>query len=1218
MIKASYYLYPTLAEASKAAQKLGIKTAREYRACYKDDPYLPSNPLGTYLKEWISWPEFLGTVRDYYSTLAEASKAAQTLGIKKYDEYCKRYKEDPRLPLDPRDKYPKEWNSWPEFLGTARDYYSTLAKASKAAQTLGIKTSSEYKKRYREDPRLPSRLSKKYSKEWVSWPDFLGTVVEYSTLVEASKAAQLLGIKIWAEYRKRYKEDPLLPSDPLKTYPKEWISWPEFLGTVRDYYSTLAEASKAAQTLGIKKYDEYCKRYKEDPRLPSDPRDKYPKEWNSWPEFLGTAQDYYSTLAEASKAAQKLGIKKYAEYSKRYKEDPHLPGYPRKKYPKEWISWPKFLGTAGDYYSTLSEASQAAQALGIENELQYKKRYKEDSRLPYVPRKEYPKEWAGFAIFLGTLIPKGELLDGVFWGFSERCPEWKAAAEVFIEEGLRQSAKILHLRPLLSEVIIPSGYTRWPGDLLNIENPFPKKLFEDYVNNTGESGKQVRYNICRTFFDWLLEKYCSEENDSDELIRLPGFRNPVTTLMSHLAEQFQHNRPSESVRPVLPMSVIVRAREHLIPHECLTFADLAQRHAFLEDAWFEVDPSVIDKDDPDCIWRERVIDRKPKNEPRYKESVVQIWSPVKLVALYTLLMVPLRGQQICWLDSGEADAEIPIIRGLKVEWAKNTLPLSGYERKQSFIKKYPDSQIGMYVTTNKTGGRSYQAPYMPYNLAYWIIRLRDWQAKYNPLDALTPWAKIKLRQRINKNVLKARGSQTFLFRDPCQRSTSRDKRYSPIITITAYSRALPALLAAIQRPGEGIAKIDPQFKTRTEYISEFTAHSLRTSIITALIVDGGAPVEVVMKLVGHATIVMTLYYTKVGPSRMAAELEDAQKRALLLNVDRLKDLAFTKQIETAKVGLIATDSEFFGRIDSDWPAIAYQFMDWGMCPMSGQGCDDGGLAIVERHSETLYAPVESGYLGKRNCPRCRFFISGPAFLGGLQALANEISLEINTVSAEYNDLLAEQERLENDRFDAEREGRVFENMKALNQTISVTEERGHKLNVFLTDWQHVFRLVRQSLSLINNDNLDGDDEKQKLIINEQFKMDMAIDETTSEFRLLASICRDAEIYQSASSSRALPKLAQMIDTFAENNGFSPGLYKLTEQQQRSSVNQVASLLLKRFDCDWSLTEQVVLGNLTLSDLNAEEALVPLRADIARALSGGNNSLKILGVNNVKS
>ena len=58
--------------------------------------------------------------------------------------------------------------------------------------------------------------------------------------------------------------------------------------------------------------------------------------------------------------------------------------------------------------------------------------------------------------------------------------------------------------------------------------------------------------------------------------------------------------------------------------------------------------------------------------------------------------------------------------------------------------------------------------------------------------------------------------------------------------------------------------------------------------------------------------------------------------------------------------------------------------------------------------------------------------------------------------------------------------------------------------------------------------------------------------------------------------------------------------------------------MKRFDCDWSLTEQVVLGNLTLSDLNAEEALVPLRADIARALSGGNNSLKILGVNNVKS
>lgn len=43
----------------------------------------------------------------------------------------------------------------------------------------------------------------------------------------------------------------------------------------KTWYSTVEEVSKAVQKLGIKSYDEYCKRYKEDDRLPSNPYSYY-------------------------------------------------------------------------------------------------------------------------------------------------------------------------------------------------------------------------------------------------------------------------------------------------------------------------------------------------------------------------------------------------------------------------------------------------------------------------------------------------------------------------------------------------------------------------------------------------------------------------------------------------------------------------------------------------------------------------------------------------------------------------------------------------------------------------------------------------------------------------------------------------------------------------------------------------------------------------------
>lgn len=176
----------------------------------------------------------------------------------------------------------------------------------------------------------------------------------YPTLTEASAAVERLGIKTYKEYvgkdgrKPRYKEDPRLPCSPQDIY-TDWVDWETFFGTKP--YETLAEASIAARKLGIKTREEYMQngskpRYKEDPRLLSNPNTFY-ADWVDWETYLGTKQ--YATLAEASAAARKLGIKTSAEYNgknknkPRYKEDPKLPSSPRTFY-EDWAGWPAFLG----------------------------------------------------------------------------------------------------------------------------------------------------------------------------------------------------------------------------------------------------------------------------------------------------------------------------------------------------------------------------------------------------------------------------------------------------------------------------------------------------------------------------------------------------------------------------------------------------------------------------------------------------------------------------------------------------------------------------------------------------------------------------------------------------------------------------------------------------------------------------------------------------------
>ncbi|MBF4332699.1 hypothetical protein EAY29_20925, partial [Vibrio anguillarum] len=90
--------------------------------------------------------------------------------------------------------------------------------------------------------------------------------------------------------------------------------------------------------------------------------------------------------------------------------------------------------------------------------------------------------------------------------------------------------------------------------------------------------------------------------------------------------------------------------------------------------WFIVDRAAIDKHDPDCVWRKVKVDKTRSiridgilRSFREGEHFYVIWSPVRAMALYLKLQLPLRTFQVRMLDSGEADTW----RYESGQWIKN-------------------------------------------------------------------------------------------------------------------------------------------------------------------------------------------------------------------------------------------------------------------------------------------------------------------------------------------------------------------------------------------------------------------------------------------------------------------------------------------------------------------------------------------------------------------
>lgn len=358
----------------------------------------------------------------------------------------------------------------------------------------------------------------------------------------------------------------------------------------------------------------------------------------------------------------------------------------------------------------------------------------------------------------------------------------------------------------------------------------------------------------------------------------------------------------------------------------------------------------------------------------------------------------------------------------------------------------------------------------------------------------------------------------------------------------------------------------------------FDLHTLRVTLITAMY-ESGIPPEYLAKIVGHASIIMTLYYTKFDAEALSLKLDDAllewQKKSQIEMNSFIKK-ASRKELEQA----VAFNSSTALDVVSN-NSIGFLVMDHGICPVSAKRCNEG-LEIHDAATNiTKYQAVPGG---ASNCTRCRFFLTGPAFLFGLEAYINGLSYRLKQASFNFE---ATQDKFDN-LTDAYAKAldlkKPFYQQRELEKLDSMMEAVTFEIDNLALSLQSAYVLLEQCIHIINNTSGN----EFSLVSVGNIDNLQAVFSEEHEFYQLNYICTKATFYESLNIDWKLPNFerARMFDRMLRNSGVEPTFSLLSDVDSLFIANAMSEFLYTRLGA--SCVHDLVDGRTTLRALGMDQ------------------------------
>lgn len=740
-------------------------------------------------------------------------------------------------------------------------------------------------------------------------------------------------------------------------------------------------------------------------------------------------------------------------------------------------------------------------------------------------------------------------------------------------------------------------------------------------NGSGFIQKGVNYPC--DFIDFVIEKVFSEEDDNGNLV--PLVQNPLNKIKVQ-------GSATETVRNPLPYRYIQDLRQILCPLPDKTELTVIKQNlkdgeSFLppyhyrhfkhwtwaqqqtgqgqtrSGDWFEVEPELIDKSDPDCVWRSKEITRNGE-----KITVHQIWSPVKAMVIFMKLHLPLRTYQVRMLDSGEADTW----RYEQGQWVVNTqhdFALGSEKRPfgKGVFRRIHDTMTGLYSTglyinTNKTADqnkdeleRGYIIPWQNEEVLYWLEKLRNWQEKYNPITKptdCTTLLKKHIGKKKSKTQLESMGEIAFLFRDASALGEDKFKPINYTATDSFWYQLLLTLENQLAEQGNTLDNgerlklvVDYPEGTgkRNKVATLFPLHSLRVSLITAYTMDTQLPLPVISKLLaGHTRLLMTIYYNKITPSVMAEKMNEAHGELDAKSKQSVRNFLKDASIEQIQCKMVYHSEGSIQAALVNRNPIGWEERSCGMCLVGGNtvrsdevstlgGCWNGGELINDPKvaANRVYTSVSHG---PENCIRCRWFITEARYLPALNAHFNQLSYKAHQTANLSVEIEGELEALKDEQFFCEEQGRPFIKHGELQALQRRYEKKQVEADEYAKDWIACFELIHKIIRVEEARN--EDDNKDKLIaVGSEQDVSHALKfiETDSELLHLSLLCDDAEFYPDLQDelrkTPVIQKRSMQLSRVLMRKGFEPIFMEMDDKQQLIAANAMLRQMAKIADPD---------------------------------------------------
>ncbi|MFW7525879.1 gamma-mobile-trio integrase GmtZ [Vibrio ostreicida] len=820
------------------------------------------------------------------------------------------------------------------------------------------------------------------------------------------------------------------------------------------------------------------------------------------------------------------------------------------------------------------------------------------------------------------------------WMLTTLGAEWKQWQELAAEWMAAQTTGIFHKTLALTHFFESYINVCAPYAISNIELFFKGYQGQQCSSEELEELAKNRYtdayrisssvNIPCDFIDFIIEKVFSEEDDDGNLV--PLVENPLSKIK-------RQKGVTETVRNPLPYRYIQDLRQILCPlPDKIELAVIEQN---LKDGehllssyhyrhfkhwtwaqqqtgkgrggdgdWLEVKPELIDKADPDCVWRTKEVTRNRK-----KITFHQIWSPVKAMVIFMKLHLPLRTYQVRMLDSGEADTW----RYENGQWVLNTKHdfVFGSEKRpfgKGIFRRIHDTMTGLYSTglyinTNKTADqnkdeleRGYIIPWQNEEVLYWLEKLRNWQEKYNPIakptDCKTLLRKHVGAQKSNKQ-LESMGEVAFLFRNA---SALGDDKSKPITGDAKLAHFWYQLLLTLENQlaeqgntldnGERLKLVVdyPEGTEKNNKVSTlFPLHSLRVSLITSYTMDTQLPLPVISKLLaGHTRLLMTIYYNKITPSVMAEKMDEAHGELDAKSKQSVRNFLKDASMEQIQCKMVYHSDDSIQAALVNRNPIGWEERSCGMCLVGGNtvksddvstlgGCWNGGELIKDTKAAAsrIYGSVPHG---AENCIRCRWFITEAYYLKPLNAHFNQLSYKAHQAANLSVEIEGELEALKDKQFFCEEQGKPFIKHDELQALQRRHEKQQVEADEYAKDWISCFGLIQKIIRVEESRN-EGDTKDKLIAVGSEQDVSHALKfiETDSELLHLSLLCDDAEFYPDLQDelrkTPAIEKRSRQLSRVLMKKGFEPIFMTMDDKQQLIAANAMLRQMAKIADPD---------------------------------------------------